>query len=120
MKRILVADDDAANRLLVREVLSPLNHEIVEAGDGREALEKIREDLPDLVLLDIQMPKLDGFAVLKEIRKDSRLAAIRVIALTALAMPGDRGKTLEAGFDGHMPKPISPLALREEVKKLLG
>ena len=111
-KRVLVADDNPAGRELVREGLSGLASSIIEAADGREALEKIRVTLPDLVLLDIQMPELDGYAVLREIRNDPTLQGIRVIALTAFAMQGDREHALEAGFDDYLTKPVTVTKLK--------
>jgi CheY-like chemotaxis protein len=97
--RVLVADDNPAGRELVRETLGGYAAVIEEAADGREALRKMREARPDLVLLDIQMPEMDGFAVLREIRQDPELRGLRVVALTAFAMQGDRERALEAGFD---------------------
>lgn len=120
MKRILVADDNAVSRELVREVLEAPGRIIVEAADGEEAVEKIRGEVPDLVLLDIQMPVLDGFAVLRHIRRDPRTAALPVFALTAFAMKGDRARALAAGFDAYITKPIDAAALRRQVEESLG
>lgn len=115
-KRVLVADDNPAGRELVREALADQVSLIVEAADGREALEKIRETRPDLVLLDIQMPEMDGYAVLREIRKDPALARLRVVALTAFAMQGDRERALEAGFDDYLTKPITVAKLKTQLE----
>jgi CheY-like chemotaxis protein len=114
-KRILVADDNPAGRELVRESLSGHVRSIIEASDGRETLEKIRETLPDLVLLDIQMPEMDGYAVLREIRADPALRHLRVVALTAFAMQGDRERALEAGFDDYVTKPITISKLKAQL-----
>jgi PAS domain S-box-containing protein len=114
-KRVLVADDNPAGRELVREGLSGLASSIIEATDGREALEKIRATLPDLVLLDIQMPEMDGYAVLREIRNDPALKGTRVIALTAFAMQGDRERALEAGFDDYLTKPVTVTKLKAQL-----
>jgi CheY-like chemotaxis protein len=114
-KRVLVADDNPAGRELVRESLSGLASSIIEAVDGREALKKIRAMLPDLVLLDIQMPEMDGYAVLREIRSDPLLEGIRVVALTALAMYGDRERALEAGFDDYLTKPVTVASLKAQL-----
>jgi CheY-like chemotaxis protein len=111
-KRVLVADDNPAGRELVRESLAEHVSSILEASDGREALDKIREMLPDLVLLDIQMPELDGYAVLREIRSDPALQGLRVVALTAFAMQGDRERALEAGFDDYLTKPVAVANLK--------
>ena len=119
-KRVLVADDNAAGRELVREGLSGHASSIVEAADGREALQKIRETRPDLVLLDIQMPEMDGYAVLREIRSDPALRGLRVVALTAFAMQGDRERALEAGFDDYLTKPITVAKLKAQLEPLTG
>src|SRR6058998_1694368 len=106
MKKILVADDNAVSRELIREVLEADNYQVIEASDGREALDKLREQQPDLVLLDIQMPILDGHALIRELRADPRFSGLPVVALTAYAMQGDREKALTLGFDRYITKPI--------------
>jgi two-component system cell cycle response regulator DivK len=117
--RILVADDNAASRELIREVLEMSGYDVVEAADGRDAVSRARESSPDLVLVDIQMPRLDGYGVLRELRADPLLSSLQVVALTAFAMQGDRERALDAGFDGYITKPVEIAALREEIKKLL-
>lgn len=119
MKTILFADDSPANRELVREFLEAAGYTVIEAGNGQEALEQVRADRPDLLLLDIQMPKHDGFQVLAELRRDPQFASLPVIALTAFAMRGDRERALEAGFDGYLTKPIDFVALRAEISRHL-
>ena len=114
-KRVLVADDNPAGRELVRESLAAQVGLLIEASNGREALDKIRETLPDLVLLDIQMPEMDGYAVLREIRGDPRLHSLRVVALTAFAMQGDRERALEAGFDDYVTKPVTVAKLKAQL-----
>lgn len=118
--RVLVADDNPTARELVRETLSDFVATLDEATDGREALGKIREAVrdrvpPDLVLLDIQMPEMDGFAALREIRQDPALRELRVVALTAFAMQGDRERALEAGFDDYITKPITLAKLKSQL-----
>ncbi len=120
MKRILVVDDNPVSRELVREVLEAPGRTIIEAADGEEALKRIGEAIPDLVLLDIQMPVLDGFGAIRRIRLDPRTAGLRVLALTAFAMKGDRARALAAGFDAYITKPIDAAALRRQVEQLLG
>jgi PAS domain S-box-containing protein len=115
-KRVLVADDNPTGRELVREGLADYASSIIEASDGREALEKIREMLPDLVLLDIQMPEMDGYEVLREIRRDPALRDLRVVALTAFAMQGDRERALEAGFDDYLTKPVTVAKLKAQLE----
>src|SRR5437867_3158247 len=99
MKTILIAEDYPANRELIREVLELGGYRVLEASNGQEAFERIMEARPDLVLADIQMPMLDGYGLVEKIRGNSVLAKIRVIALTAYAMDGDREKVLASGFD---------------------
>lgn len=119
MKKILVAEDHEPSRELVREILEARGYQVVEARDGREALQQIQETAPDLVLLDIQLPVVNGFAVLNQLRQDPRFAALRVVAVTAFAMRGDREKALSAGFDAYLTKPIDATTLREQIEKLL-
>ncbi len=119
MKKILVAEDNPASSELIMEVLSGRGYEIIEACDGRQALEKIEETEPDLVLLDIQLPILDGFAVLSQLRQNPRFANLRVVAVTANVMKEDREKGLRAGFDAYISKPIDAAALRLQVAQLL-
>ncbi len=119
-KRVLIADDNPAGRELVREGLAGHASSIIEASDGREALQKIRETRPDLVLLDIQMPEMDGYAVLREIRDDPALRDLRVVAVTAFAMQGDRERALEAGFDDYLTKPVTVAKLKTQLEPSTG
>jgi two-component system cell cycle response regulator DivK len=119
MKKILVVEDNAVSAELIREILSGRGYEIIEAYDGRQALEKIEETEPDLVLLDIQLPILDGFAVLSQVRQNPRFANLCVVAVTAMVMKEDREKGLRAGFDAYIGKPVDAAALRLEVDQLL-
>jgi two-component system, cell cycle response regulator DivK len=119
MKKILIAEDNAASSELIMEVLSGRGYEIIEVCDGRQALQKIEELEPDLVLLDIQLPILDGFAVLSQLRQNPRFAKLCVVAVTANVMKEDREKGLRAGFDAYISKPIDAAALRLQVDQLL-
>jgi len=119
MKKILIAEDNPANRELLLEILSGQGYDVVEACDGGEALRMMEQTAPDVVLLDLQMPVLDGFAVLRKIRQDARFAAVPVMALTAYAMLGDREKTLDAGFNAYLSKPIDAAKLRTQIDRLL-
>jgi CheY-like chemotaxis protein len=119
MKKILIAEDNPVNRELLREILEAGNYEVVEAGDGQEALAKIEEAEPDLVLLDINMPVLDGFATISRIREDPQFSRLPVLAVTAYAMKEDRERVLEAGFDGYLSKPIDAAALLRELQRLM-
>jgi CheY-like chemotaxis protein len=119
MKRILVVDDKATSRELLRTVLEKNGYAISEAADGGEAIEKARAESPDLILLDLQMPVRSGYEVLHELRQDPRYAALPIIALTASAMQGDREKALAAGFTAYLAKPVTLAHLRDEVQRLL-
>ena len=119
MKTVLIADDNLASRELLKDALEASGLRLVEASDGREALNKIRTELPDLVLLDIQMPALDGFAVLRAARDLDPPSSARFIALTAFAMESDRQRIGQAGFDGYVAKPISISDVRKQVNRIL-
>jgi CheY-like chemotaxis protein len=119
MKRLLVADDKVGGRELVRAVLEGSGYTVSEAADGLEALRAARELRPDLIILDLNMPGMDGFGVVQELRRDAELAATPVLALTASAMQGDRERAMAAGFNGYISKPIGPRQLRAEVERLL-
>ena len=119
MKRVLVADDDPVSRALIRDTLGSLNYLVVEASNGEEALLKMAEILPDLILLDIDMPLLNGYGVLERIRDNLSHAHIPVAALTAQALPAERERGLVRGFAAYLIKPIAVAALRTEVEHLL-
>ncbi|MFB3827219.1 MAG: response regulator [Bryobacteraceae bacterium] len=119
MKKILVVDDNPVSRELLCELLGAPGREIAEAADGQEALQRIAADPPDLVLLDINMPVLDGYEVVARLRAEPRYAGLRVVALTAFAMRGDRQRALQSGFDGYITKPVDGATLRRQIRELL-
>lgn len=119
VKRILVADDLAASRELIFTALDNQGYEVILASNGAEALDMAREIVPDLILLDLHMPSMDGFAVVRQLRLDPRFLRTPVVALTASAMYGDREKALNAGFTGYIAKPVRVATLRSEVARLL-
>jgi two-component system cell cycle response regulator DivK len=119
MSKILVAEDNLPSRELMREILETCGYEVIEAEDGQQALDKLQQTEPDLVLLDIQMPVLDGYAVVRRLRQTPRFANLKILALTAYAMQGDREKVLAAGFDGYLTKPIDTVALAKHIRELL-
>ena len=118
MKTVLVADDNPVSRELVLEALAG-DYLLIEAADGRETVARIRDSKPDLALVDIRMPCLDGYGVLAEVRADPDLSGTVLVALTSFAMEGDREKALGAGFDAYITKPVSLAGLREELRLLL-
>ena len=102
MSKVLIAEDNAVNRELLRELLEVRGYTVVEACDGEETLRMIEQTQPDLLLLDIGMPVLDGFGVVSKIRENPRLARLPVVAVTAYAMQGDRERILNSNFDGYL------------------
>jgi CheY-like chemotaxis protein len=119
MTKILIAEDNAVNRELLRELLETRGYEVLEACDGQEALQMIEQAQPDILLLDIGMPVLDGFDVIRKIRENPCLATMPVLAITAYAMQGDREKIMKSGFNGYLSKPVDARSLAEELKRLL-
>jgi CheY-like chemotaxis protein len=118
-KKVLIADDTPNGRELVRTVLENSGYQVLEAKNGLEALETARAARPDLIILDLHMPGMDGFGVIETLRREAEFAKTPVMALTASAMRGDKERALELGFTGYVTKPISLTALRNEVARLL-
>lgn len=114
---ILVVEDNEKNMKLFRDVLQATGYRTLEATTGEQALELAAEHVPDLVLMDIQLPGIDGMTALGRLRGDERTASITVIALTAQAMQGDRERFLEAGFDGYVSKPVNVMEFVGTVKR---
>src|ERR1700739_1047012 len=102
MARILLVEDNAANLELMVYLLHAYGHTTVTAGDGAQGLQMIGQAMPELIVCDIQLPKLDGYEVLRRLKADPGSRSIPIIAVTALAMVGDRDRVLEAGFDGYL------------------
>lgn len=105
MRKIAVVDDNADNRLIIRTILED-QYEIIEFSSGIEAIEGLKKKKPDVVILDISLPEMDGTEILRRLREDVELNKLPVIALTAHAMVGDREKYLAAGFNDYIAKPI--------------
>ncbi|HEX4039164.1 MAG TPA: response regulator [Acidobacteriaceae bacterium] len=116
---ILIADDRPSSRELLRLVLERAGYEVIEAEDGQDALDRARSGNPDLILLDLQMPGMDGYQVLAALRGEDRFQNLPILALTASAMRGDRERILAAGFTDYLAKPAGPEILRETVARLL-
>lgn len=119
MTKILIAEDNLVNRELLRELLELNGYTVLEACDGQETLRIIEQTQPELLLLDIGMPLMDGFAVIRSIRENPRTANLPVIAVTAYAMSGDRERILDSRFDGYLSKPLNPALLAEELERVL-
>lgn len=120
MEKVLIVDDNRASRDLIRAILKSVRCDIIEATDGQEGLDLMQQERPDLALLDIDMPGLDGLTVVKKIRDDTSLADLPVVAVTAFAMEGDREKGMSAGFTAYLTKPVRAAILRQQVQQLLG
>jgi two-component system, cell cycle response regulator DivK len=114
-ERILVVEDNPMNMKLFRDVLLAKGYQPLEATTGGEAIALATADGPDLVLMDVQLPDVDGVNALRRLRSDPRTASIPVLAVTAQAMQGDRERFLEAGFDGYLSKPVNVRELIGEV-----
>ena len=116
-ERILVVEDNEKNMKLFRDVLQASGYETLEATTGEGAIELAVANGPTLVLMDVQLPGIDGIEALAELRRDERTASIPVLALTAQAMHGDRERFLEAGFDGYLSKPVDVIELVNAVRE---
>ncbi|HIE39590.1 MAG TPA: response regulator [Anaerolineales bacterium] len=116
---ILYIEDNPENRLLVRRVLEAEGYAVVEAVDGPSGLEKARQSPPDLILLDINLPEIDGYQIVSRLRSTPGLSDVPIVALTANVMRGDRERTLSAGCDGYIQKPIDVDTLPEQVASFL-
>jgi two-component system, cell cycle response regulator DivK len=118
-KRILVADDDFDLRTIVSDFLTSEGFEVILAVDGEEALNKAKAEKPDLLVLDLSMPKMNGWDVARNIRKDPALCRIPIIAFTAHALKGAEANAREAGCNAYVAKPFSPEALVDKIRELL-
>jgi CheY-like chemotaxis protein len=118
-EKILLIEDNEQNRILMRQILVRKGYDLLEARDGLTGLEMARAHMPALILLDIQMPVMNGFMVLRELRNDAELRKITVIAVSSFAMKGDREKALQAGFDEYVTKPIDTRTFPALVKQIL-
>jgi two-component system cell cycle response regulator DivK len=119
MARVLYIEDNQANRLLVLRVLTAEGHMVLEAEDGSMGLEIARREHPDLVLVDINMPEMDGYEVASRLRALSQLDGVPIIALTANVLRGDRERSLQAGCDGYIQKPLDVDLLPSQVEAFL-
>ena len=118
-EKILLIEDNEQNRILMRQILTRHGYDMLEAKDGLTGIEMARAHMPVLILLDIQMPVMNGFMVIRELRNDAELRKIKVIAVTSFAMKGDREKALQAGFDEYVTKPIDTRTFPELIKQIL-
>ncbi len=117
--RILVVEDQPDNRQIIRDTLSATDYEVAEAEDGEEALAAVAKQRPDLILMDIQLPILDGYEATRRIKADPALRSIPIIAVTSYALSGEAEKAREAGCDDYVPKPYSPRELLAKIRQYL-
>ena len=118
-RRILLIEDNEQNIYLMNFILEHHGYEVIQARDGAAALDIAGKSDPDLILLDIQLPEMDGYQVAKHLRNDRSFDAVPIIAVTSYAMVGDREKTIEAGCSGYIEKPINPDTFIAEMEKFL-
>ena len=118
-QRILVVKDTEDNRQTIRDLLTSAGYELIEAIDGVEGVATAEREQPDLILMDIQLPVIDGYEATRRIRAIPALAKVPIIAVTSYALSGDEAKTREAGCDGYVAKPFSPRQLLAKVREFL-
>lgn len=116
---VLIVEDNEDNRIVYSTILRHHGFRVVEALDGEEGIAKARSELPDIILMDISIPVIDGWEVTQTLKRDETTRHIPVVALTAHAMPGDRERAISVGCDGYLAKPCEPRAVLAEVNRLL-
>jgi two-component system, cell cycle response regulator DivK len=117
--RVLLVEDNEDNFELVRFLLERAGFEVLAGHDGQEALEIARKELPDLILMDLSLPGIDGWTAAKELKDDPATSHIPLLALTAHTLPGDRKRAMESGFDGYISKPIDVVNFGDSITKVL-
>ena len=120
MKRVLVVEDTEDNRKIIRDLLTSAGYETIEAVTGEEGVAMAAEHRPDLILMDVQLPVLDGYEATRRIKADPATRHIPIIAVTSYALVGDEAKTREAGCDGYVAKPFSPRHMLQKVREFIG
>ena len=118
-RRILLVEDNVDNRSIYRVILEHAGYEVLEALDGEAGVEMARELMPDLILMDISIPKIDGWEATQILKADELTKHIPILALTAHALPRDRERAMEVGCDGYLSKPISPREVLLQIEKFL-
>ncbi|MBE2200670.1 MAG: response regulator [Anaerolinea sp.] len=118
-KRVLCVEDNAVNMILVERIVEAEGHELIRAEDGPTALDILESDTPDIILLDINLPGIDGLELARRFKANPRLAPVPLIATTAQVLVGDRERCLEAGCDDYLPKPLDIRKLRQLMRQYL-
>lgn len=119
MSRYLVVEDNFNNMKLMTLILKKHGHEVIQAVTGEEGVEKARAEQPEVILMDIHLPGIDGLEATRRIRKIKSMQHVPILAITSYAMAGDREKIIEAGCNGYFEKPIDPLTIIEEIEKII-
>jgi len=117
--KILIIEDNEQNMYLLTFLLNNHGYQVVQARDGRQGIELAERENPDLILLDIQLPEMDGYAVTRKIKTIPALSEIPIVAVTSYAMVGDREKTIDAGCSGYIEKPINPETFMEQIRDFM-
>jgi two-component system cell cycle response regulator DivK len=117
--RVLLVEDNPDNFELVRYLLEQAGHQVLAANTGRKGMDVARKELPDLILMDLSLPEIDGWKAASQLKADPKTANIPLLALTAHTLPGDRQRALEAGFDGFISKPIDIRTFPEKISQAL-
>ncbi len=118
--KILYVEDNPENRMLVRRILMAEDFDVLEAGDAYQAMKLIETVQPDLILMDINLPEIDGYTLTARLKENPKLSQVPIIALTANVMKGDRERILDSGCDGYIQKPIDVDALPVQIRSFLG
>ncbi|MDP1858369.1 MAG: response regulator [Gemmatimonadaceae bacterium] len=118
-KTVLIVEDNEDNRIVYSTILRHHGFRVCEALDGEEGIDKARRELPDIILMDISIPVIDGWQVTETLKRETATKGIPIIALTAHAMPGDRQRAMAVGCDGYLAKPCEPRAVLAEVNRLI-
>ena len=118
-KRILVIEDTEDNRRILRDLLTNAGFDVIEASDGEKGVAAAKEQRPDLILMDIQLPVIDGYEATRQIKSDPNSSHIPIVAVTSYALSGDEEKTRRAGCDGYIAKPYSPRQILAMVRDFL-
>ena len=119
-KTVLLVEDNEDNLIVYRTILDHVGYRVIEARDGEEGVARAKADMPDLILMDVSLPKMDGWEATRRIKADDQTRQIPIIAVTAHALDDDREKATQVGCDGYLAKPVAPRRVVEEVERFIG
>ena len=120
IKTVLLVEDNEDNLIVYRTILDHVGYRVIEARDGEEGVARASSDHPDLILMDVSLPRMDGWEATRRIKADAATRDIPIIAVTAHALDDDREKAIEVGCDGYLAKPVAPRRVVEEVERFIG